>query len=526
MDKSLIVAIVSLAAGFFAGFVALYFYRQFQENKLKNDASKEAERILSRARSQAQKIEKDAGQKAADFENRARRNVENEVRKEKQRVQNLESSLKQKETNLDSEFKKKDKSLQNRLKQLEDREIKLKANETQLLDLEKASNAQVQEFRMKLEQVANLTSDQAREALRRELEDEVRHDLAPQLTKVEDEAKRESEKKAKRILAVALSRYANEVSTERSITIIPLKGEEMKGKIIGREGRNIRALEAACGVDLIVDETPEAVVISSFDPVRREIAKFSIEKLMEDGRVHPARIEEVVEKVKADLVETVKQDGEKAAFDLGLTGMHASLLSLVGSMKYRMVDAQNLYDHSREVAFLAGVMAAELGEDVAAARRAGLLHDIGQSIDHTVEGGVWQVGADYARRYGEKDVIVNAIRSQGLREEERSLLGHIVFAANGFSEARPGANRQMIQNFVRRLEDLESVANSFDGVVRTYALQSGKEVRVLVESSKITDDQASMLSKDIARKIERELSYPGQIKVSVIRETRVVEHAR
>lgn len=526
MDKSLIVAIVSLAGGFFAGFVGLYLYRQFQDNKLKNDASKEAEKIIGRARTQSQKIEREATQRATEFESRARRNVENEIRKEKQRVQSQETSLRQKESNLDTEFKKKEKTLQNRLKQLEERETRLKAHESQLLDMEKATNTQVQDLRVKLEQVASLTSDQAREELRRELEGEVRHDLAPQLAKIEDEARREAEKKAKRILSVAISRYANEVATERSITIIPLKGEEMKGKIIGREGRNIRALEAACGVDLIVDETPEAVVISSFDPVRREIAKLSLEKLMEDGRVHPARIEEVVERVKSDLLETVKQDGEKAAFDLGLSGMHASLLSLVGSMKYRMVGAQNLYDHSREVAFLAGVMAGELGEDVAAARRAGLLHDVGQAIDHTVEGGVWQVGADYCRRYGEKDVIVNAIRSQGMREDERGLLGHIVFAANAFSEARPGANRQMIQNFVRRLEDLESVANSFDGVVRTYALQSGKEVRVLVESAKITDDQASMLSKDIARKIERELSYPGQIKVSVIRETRMVEHAR
>lgn len=526
MDKSLIVAIVSLAAGFFTGFVGLYFYRQIQDNKLKNDANREAEKIVGRARAQAQKIEKEATQKALDFESRARRNVENEVRKEKQRVQSLESSLKQKESNLENDYKRKEKTLQGRLKQLDDRETRLKAHEAQLLDLEKASNTQIHELRNKLEQVANFTSDQARDELRRALQEEVRHDLAPQLARIEDEARREAEQKAKRILSVALSRYANEVATERSITTIPLKGEEMKGKIIGREGRNIRALEAACGVDLIVDETPEAVVISSFDPVRREIAKLSLEKLMEDGRVHPARIEEVVERVKSDLLENVKQDGEKAAFDLGLSGMHASLLSLVGSMKYRMVGAQNLYDHSREVAFLAGVMAAELGEDETAARRAGLLHDIGQSIDHTVEGSVWLVGAEYCRRYGEKDQVVNAVRSQGLREEERSLLGHIVFAANSFSESRPGANRQMIQNFVRRLEDLESVANSFDGVVRTYALQSGKEVRVLVESSKITDDQASLLSKDIARKIERELSYPGQIKVSVIRETRMVEHAR
>lgn len=526
MDNSAIIILASFIVGMLSGVFSLFIYKQTQDNKIKGDANREAERIIGKAKSQAAKIERDAQARATDFENRARRNVENDVRKEKQKVQGLESSLKQKEQRLDSDYKKKEEVLNSKIRSLDDRNEKLRIQETRLLDLEKQAQLQVAELSVKLENVSNMSKDQAREELKSALQDEARKEIAPQLVKIEEDARREADQKAKRILAVTLSRYANEVATERTVSIVPLTSDEMKGKIIGREGRNIRALEAACGVDLIIDETPEAVVISSFDAVRRQVAKLSLEKLMEDGRVHPARIEEVVEKVKADLLHQVKQDGEKAAFDLGLPGMHVNLLNLVGSMKYRMTGSQNLYDHALEVAYISGLIAAEIGEDVTLARRAGLLHDIGQCIDHTVEGSVWQVGSEYAKRFGEKDIVVQAIRSMGLSDESRTLLGHIISIANAFSESRPGANRQMMQNFIHRLEGLESVANSFDGVVRTYALQSGKEIRVLVEGSKITDDQAVMLSRDIARKIEREMNYPGQIKVAVVRETRIVEHAR
>ncbi|MCB0350197.1 MAG: ribonuclease Y [Bdellovibrionales bacterium] len=518
--------LIAFVVGTVVGFISLYIYKQLQDSKVKGDASKEAERIIGRAKSQASKIEREATSKAQEFESRARRNVENDIRKEKQKMQSLENSLKQKDQRLDGEYKRKEDILNSKIQSLDDRHEKLKIQETRLDDLEKQTNQAMHEIRAKLENIAGMTTEQAKSELRAALEQEARKEIGPELVKIEEEARREADQKAKKILSVAVSRYANEVATERTVSIVPLTSDEMKGKIIGREGRNIRAMEAACGVDLIIDETPEAVVISSFDPVRRQIAKLALEKLMEDGRVHPARIEEVVEKVKADLFQLVKQDGEKAAFDLGLASVHPSILSLIGSMKYRMIGSQNLYDHAIEVAFISGLMAAEIGEDVSIARRAGLLHDIGQCIDHSVEGSVWQVGAEFAKRYGERDIIVQAIRSQGAREDDRSLIGHIVFAANAFSESRPGANRQMMQNFIRRLEDLESVANSFDGVVRTYALQSGKEIRVLVEGSKITDDQAVMLSRDIARKIERELNYPGQIKVAVLRETRIVEHAR
>jgi ribonuclease Y len=526
MDGSIVFILISFVVGTLAGVFGLYIYKQAQDNKIKGDASKEAERIIGRAKSQASKIERDATAKAQEFETRARRNLENELKKEKQKIQSVENNLKQKEQRLDGDYKRKEEVLNGKIKSYDERGEKLKIQETRLQELEKQTTEAIQALRLKLENVASLSTEQAREELRSALESEARKEIEPQLIKIEEEAKKESTQKAKRILSVALSRYANEVATERTVSIVPLTSDEMKGKIIGREGRNIRAMEAACGVDLIIDETPEAVVISSFDPVRRQVAKLSLEKLMEDGRVHPARIEEVVEKVKADLLQSIKKDGEKAVFDLGLAAIHPNILSLIGSMKYRASGTQNLLDHSMEVAYISGLMAAEIGEDVSLARRAGLLHDVGQAIDHTVEGSVWQVGSEYLKRYGERDVIVSAVRSQGMKEDSRTLLGHIVFAANAFSESRPGANRQMMQNFIRRLEDLESVANSFDGVVRTYALQSGKEIRVLVEGSKITDDQAVMLSRDIARKIERELNYPGQIKVAVVRETRIVEHAR
>ncbi len=518
--------IVSLVFGVFAGMIILYFYKQTQDNRLKASAQTDAQKILSKAKAEAARIEREANAKAKDFEQRARRNVENDVRKEKQKVSTLEATLKQKEGRLDTEFKQKEQTLTNKTKSLEERSERLRIAETRIADLERKSLGHIDELRQKLEGIAHLSTDQAKEELKAALREVAQKEAEQSLQEIENEAKSEADKKAKRILAVALSRYASEVATERTVNIVPLTSDEMKGKIIGREGRNIRALEAACGVDLIIDETPEAVVISSFDPVRREIAKQTLERLMEDGRVHPGRIEEVVDKVKQDLTQTIRSDGEKAAFELGLVGLHPAVMQLIGSMKYRLADSQNLYQHSIEVAHIAGLLAAEIGEDVSFAKRAGLLHDLGKCIDHHVEGNVAFAGAEFARRHGEKDNIVHAIRAMGHGEEPRTALAHILIAAKAFAVSRPGANRQVIQNFIRRLEDLESIGNSFDGVVRTFALQSGKEIRVLVESGKITDDQAVMLSRDIARKIEREANYPGQIKIAVVRETRIVEHAR
>lgn len=371
-----------------------------------------------------------------------------------------------------------------------------------------------------------MTADEARRELLSSLEEEAKLAAAKKIQAIEVEAEKEADRRAKKVLAVAVSRFASEYTSERTVSVLALPTEEMKGKIIGREGRNIRTLEALCGVDLIVDDTPEAVVISGFDPVRRELAKRTLEKLMEDGRVHPARIEEVVEKMRGELNKSMKEEGEKVIVELGLGNMHAEITRLIGSMKYRHAHTQNLLNHSMEVAYLAGVMASEMGGNVKFARRAGLLHDLGKAIDHTVEGSHAMVGADFAKKFGESEVICNAIRSHHGEETASSMIAHFVQAANLLSNSRPGARRPGMDNYINRLSDLESIGNSFDGVLKTFAVQAGREVRVVVEASRITDDLSSLLARDVARKIEREMPHLGAVKVAVVRETRSVDMAR
>ncbi len=527
MDAVLGISIlVSLIVGLGVGAGGFVFYRKVVDGKKKSAAEMEVERIINRAKSQASKLEREAQQRAKDFESRARRNAENEIRKEKQKIQNLEGQLKDKDHRLNREFQRKEEQLRSKMNQLDEQAERTEQAEARVKDMEGQIQSQIQDLERKLESVAQMTSEQAKSELVVALEEEARKELNDKISQMEEEACREADKKARRALSVAISRYASEVATEKTVSSIPLTSDEMKGKIIGREGRNIRALEAACGVDLIIDETPEAVIISSFDPVRREVARKSLQRLMEDGRVHPARIEEVVEKVKSELTQAMKEDGEKACMDLGVHGVHPALIQVLGGLKYRHHDAQNLLAHSEEVGFLAGLMAAEIGFDVKVARRAGLLHDIGRALDHTAEGSHAVIGADFARRHGEREAIVHAIRAHEGEEQSDQLLAHLVQAANNLSKSRPGARRAQMESYIRRLQDLESVANSFDGVVRTFAIQSGKEMRVLVDSGKVTDEQSQMLVRDIARKIERELNYPGQIKVIVVRETRIVEHAR
>ena len=518
--------ILSLIGGAFIGAIGYFLYRRLIDEKTKTSAAQEAERIINRAKNQSNKIEKEAQARAKDFESRARRNVENDIRKEKQRIENTERQLKDKEGRLDKDFRKKEDQVNEKVRELEGQSEKLGIQENRLKELEDKANQRIEELSRKLESVAGMTEAQAREELVQALEEEAKKEANSKLQQIEEDAKQEADRRAKRTLSMAMSRYASEVATERTVASIPLQGDEMKGKIIGREGRNIRALEAACGVDLIIDEAPEAVVISSFDPVRREIAKRSLERLMEDGRVHPARIEEVVEKVKSEIFQTMKEDGEKACLELGVHGVHPSLINLLGALKFRHTETQNALAHSIEVGLLAGLIAQEMDYDVKLARRAGLLHDIGKAIDHTVEGSHAIVGAEYARKNGERDNVVHAIRAHENDVAPESILAHLVQAANNLSKTRPGARRANMETYIRRLQDLESVANSFDGVARSFAIQSGKEIRVLVDSGKVTDEQSQMMSRDIARKIERELNYPGQIKVTVVRETRIVEHAR
>ena len=525
-SATLLNLVLSVVAGIGIGALGFLLYRRLLDEKVRNAAEKEAERILSRAKGQVIKIERDAESRAKDFEGRARRNLENDIRKEKQKIQNTEMVLKDKEQRLEKDYRRKEEQVQAKARDLDEQTERLNITEARLKDMEEQSKRQIDDLENKLQSVANMTAEQAKSELMNAMVEEVRRDAAGRLQKIEEEAVAEAEKRAKRTLSIAISRYASEVTTERTVSTIPLSGDEMKGKIIGREGRNIRALEAACGVDLIIDETPETVIISSFDPVRREIARRSLARLIEDGRVHPARIEEVVDKVKSELLNSMKEDGEKAAFDLGVHGLHPAIVNMLGSLKYRQADGQNLLATSIEVAHIAGLMAAEIGADVKMVHRAGLLHAIGRGLDHSYEGSYALVGSEFAKKNGEKEEVCQAIRSHDGEVPAQSVVAHLVQAAFNLAKSRPGARRQNLDGYVRRLADLESVANSFDGVARSYAIQAGKEIRVLVDSGKVTDEQAIMLSRDIARKIERELNYPGQVRVNVVRETRIVEHAR
>ena len=358
------------------------------------------------------------------------------------------------------------------------------------------------------------------------IEDDARHEAAKSLRRIEDELRENADKKSKEIISTAIQRYAGEYVTERTVSIVSLPNEEMKGRIIGREGRNIRAIEAATGVDLVIDDTPEAVILSSHNPVRREIARISLERLMSDGRIHPARIEEIVTKVGEELENAIRDAGERACFDLGLHGLHPELVKLIGRLKYRTSFAQNVYQHSLEVAFLMGIMAAELKLNIKQAKRAGLLHDIGKAVDHEVEGPHATIGADLARRYGESPRIIHTIAAHHNDEAPDSVFAVLIQAADTLSAARPGARKEMLETYVKRLDELERITRSFTGISKTYAIQAGRELRIIVSSEQITDDESLMLSKDIAKKIESELTYPGQIKVTVIRETRSVEFAK
>ncbi|HPI40856.1 MAG TPA: ribonuclease Y [Pseudobdellovibrionaceae bacterium] len=522
MVIEILVGIVSFAIGG----VIIYFIKKYKDEAQKKSAHIESEKILNKARAEAQKIKKDSENRAKDFESRARRNVETEIQKQKNQLRTKEQQLEKKLKDQDDQHKSKIEEGTRYLSSLKTREEKIAISEQRTQELIQRTEEQVQELKVKLESVAGLRQEEAKRLLFESLEDEAKQAAAKRIAQIEEETRKEADRSARRIISMSLSRFASEYTSERTVGVMALPSDEMKGKIIGREGRNIRTLEALCGVDLIVDDTPEAVVISGFDPVRRELARRSIEKLIEDGRVHPARIEEVVDKQKIELAKSIREEGEKSIVELGIGNVHTEIVKLIGSMKYRSSLAQNLLNHSMEVAYIAGLLASELGVNVKLARRAGLLHDIGKAVEHSAEGSHAVVGAEWAKKYGENEQICHAIRAHHEDEKPNSTLAWIVIAANVLSNSRPGARRPHMDAYIHRLEDLESIGNSFDGVLRTFALQAGKEVRVLVESSKVTDDQTLMLSRDIARKIERELPQAGSLKVTIVRETRSVEMAR
>ena len=507
----IIFGVVVLGIGFGIGVVLT----RLLGNRRIARSTQAAEEILEKAKEDAEAARKEARLQAKEILYQSKQEFEKETKERRKELQKLESRLIQKVDHLDQKemgLAKREKDFQQQEKAIEE-----KNQEAERL---------VEERRRELEKAAGITAEEARDQLVRSIEEDAKERASKLLKKVEEDTRATMDKKSKEIIAVAVQRYASEYVSEKTVSVVSLPSDEMKGRIIGREGRNIRAIEAATGIDLIIDDTPEAVILSGFNPIRREVARISLERLISDGRIHPARIEEVVEKVTEEMEVAVREAGEQAAFDVGVHGINSEIIKLIGTLKYRTSFAQNVLQHSLEVAFLCGIMAAELGLSVRQAKRAGLLHDIGKAVDHEVEGSHAIIGSDLAKRYGETGRIVNAIAAHHDEEPPQSPIAVLVQAADALSAARPGARKEMLESYVKRLEDLERIATGFKGVTKSYAIQAGRELRIIVDNGKVTDDAASLLCYDIAKEIEKQLSYPGQIKVTVIRESRAVQYAR
>ncbi len=504
------------------GAVLGYILREGVSRKRLESSKKLSERIISESKKEAETIKKEAVLQAKENLLKAKAEFDKDTRNRNIELDNLEKKVRFKEENLDKRtdlLSQKEANLENREKTIIGREALINKKHSELDGI-------IDEQRRNLEKIAGISSEEAKKYLIQSMEDEAKHEAAVTIRKIEEETKRISDKKSREIIAYAIQRYAGDFVAENTVSVVNLPTDEMKGRIIGREGRNIRAIEAATGIDLIVDDTPEAVVLSSFDPVRREVAKISLERLISDGRIHPGRIEDVVSKVNSEVETIIRETGERVSFDVGVHDIHLELINLLGRLKYRTSFSQNVLKHSVEVAHLMGMMAAELGMDVKEAKRAGLLHDIGKAVDREIEGTHASIGADYAKRFGESERIVQAIACHHDDGRTNTLLGVLIQAADTLSASRPGARREMLETYVKRLEELERIANSFSGIDKCYAIQAGREIRILVENEKISDDDAVMLCRDIVKKIESELTYPGQIKVTVIRETRVLDFAK
>ena len=483
--------------------------------KIIGDAEAEAGQIRAEAQAESRRAVKEALLEAKEQDLKLRNEFERETKEKKAEIQKMEQRITQKEDALDKKSEALEQQKSNLLKQEEDIKV-----------LQEKISSQHELMVQELEKVAQLTREEAKRLLTEEILDSTRHDVAIQVRNMEQQAKDEADINAKKIIALAIQKCAADQASEITVSVVPLPNDDMKARIIGREGRNIRALENATGIELIIDDTPEVVILSGFDPVRREIAKLSLERLIADGRIHPARIEETVEKVAKEIDSQIKEAGEAAVFEQGIFGLHPELVKLIGRLKFRTSYGQNVYKHSMEVATLAGQMAAELGLDVNFAKRAGLLHDIGKAVDQEQEGTHIQIGADLAKKYKENANIVNAIMAHHGDVEPKTIEAVLIQAADAISGARPGARRETGTNYVKRLEKLEEIASSFTGVDKSYAIQAGREIRVIVKPEQVDDAQALFLAKDIAKKIETELEYPGQIKVNVIREFRSVEYAK
>jgi ribonuclease Y len=509
---------LALAAGAAAGF----FLRKKLVEGEQADIENQRRLIIENAIHEAEQIKKENLLQMKEEIYQAKKEAEQEIKASRKELDNEQRRLERKLDKVHEELNE----LKDKEAELAGKEKKLAKQEQSAAQREQEAETLIAEQRRKLEQLSGISCDEAKRLLMDSMESEARMDAAKRLTKIENELKLEADRKGKNVLALAIARYAGDYVADKSVSMVPLPNDEMKGRIIGREGRNIRAIEAATGIDIIIDDTPEAVILSGFNPIRREVARQSLLQLISDGRIHPARIEEVVAKVTNELDVEIKEAGEKATFDVGVHGIHVDLVNLIGRLKYRSSYGQNILQHSLEVAFLCGIMAAELGLDVKKAKRAGLLHDIGKAVDHEVEGSHAAIGRDLAKKYGERDDIVHAIGAHHEEMPPQGVLDILVQAADALSGARPGARKEMLQSYVKRLEDLENIANAFPGVDKSYAVQAGRDLRIIVDSRKVKDNEATLMSRDIAKAIEEQLTYPGQIRVTVIRETRAVEYAK
>ncbi len=512
---AIVLIVVAAAVGIGIGAaIGIGYRKRFAEREI-GSAEQEATRLINEAIRSGESRKKEMLLEAKDEIHKSRTEHEKEVKERRAELSKQERRLQQKEENLDKktdDFEKKEEDLARRM--------------AEVAEIKQEAEALRRQHIATLEKLSGLTQEQAKAALLKSVEEEVRHETALKIKELEQQMKDEADEKAREILSIAIQRCAADHAAEATVSVVALPNDEMKGRIIGREGRNIRTLETITGVDLIIDDTPEAITVSSFDPVRREVARLALEKLIVDGRIHPTRIEDMVEKARKDVDRTIREEGERACYETGVHNLNPELVKILGRQKYRTSYGQNVLNHSIEVSHIAGLMAAELGVDVALAKRAGLLHDLGKSIDHEVEGSHIQLGADLARKYKENPVIVNAIEAHHGDVEPKTVIAVLIQAADAVSAARPGARRENVENYIRRLQKLEELTGSYPGVEKAYAIQAGREVRIMVKPEEVTEDNMVLLARDIAKQIEAELEYPGQIKVNVIRETKAVEYAK
>ena len=513
MNIGIIIAavLISLAIG---AIIGIAYRKKVAESKI-HSAEEEAKKIVNMAKVEAENLKKTKIIEAKEEIVNSRNELDQEIKERRGEVQRQETRLIQKEENLErraENYEKKEENLNRKEKELEEERQKIEELHSQELK--------------ELQRIASLSKEEAKNILLREVEKDITEEKAAIIREANQKAKDDAKKNARELLTYAVQKCAADHSQETTVSIVALPSDEMKGRIIGREGRNIKALETLTGVDLIIDDTPEAVVLSGFDPLRREVAKIALEKLIEDGRIHPAKIEEVVEKAKQELEETIKEEGERAVLETGVIGLHPDIVKLIGKLKYRTSYGQNVLNHSIEVSNLARIMAEELGLDAKLARRAGLLHDIGKALDHDMEGTHVEIGVEILKKYKENPLVINAVEAHHEDVEPQTLEAVLIQAADAISASRPGARRETLEAYIKRLQNLEEIADSFDGVEKSFAIQAGREVRIIVKPDKINDDQMTILARDVAKKVENEMDYPGQIKVNVIRETRTVDFAR